>query len=440
MLSISENANSNYLARVIVLNGVHKHPNAEKLQMVTVDFQNVIVGPDAKDGDVCVYFPVESQINLDFLADTNSFSDQELNKDKNVKGYFNKQGRVRAVKLRGEYSFGYIVPADNLLGWACWNGYHPSLEPDILQDYIGKEFDTIGDTIICKKYVVPVRVNAHLKIGKKPRVSRLVDGQVHLHVTTENLRKEAYRVDPNDYISITYKTHGTSWWVSNVLVKKRLNNFLRLLKMVGVPIDDTEYDLVYGSRKVVKNEYLEDPKAKDHFYSYDIWEEIKDEVKDYIPKGFTLYGEALGYTKSGAYIQEGYDYGCKPGEKRLQVYRITFTNADGWVCNLSTKQTKEFCDKNGLEYVHLYYQGLARDLFPDIDVSTHWHEEFIKRLESTYTDADCFMCKNTVPEEGIVLRKDSIFSYESYKLKSFRFLEMETKLLDENVADIESQN
>ena len=157
-------------------------------------------------------------------------------------------------------------------------------------------------------------------------------------------------------------------------------------------------------------------------------------------EGYTLYGEALGFTKSGAFIQEGYDYGCEQGKKRIQIYRITFTNPDGIVSNLSTHQMQEFCKKFGLEYVHTYYVGKAKIFFPDIDVENHWNEEFVKRLEQTYTDSDCFMCKNVVPEEGIVVRRENLSEFEAFKLKSSRFLEWETQMLDKEIADIESQN
>ncbi len=50
------------------------------------------------------------------------------------------------------------------------------------------------------------------------------------------------------------------------------------------------------------------------------------------------------------------------------------------------------------------------------------------------------MCAAQVPEEGIVLRKETLFAFESYKLKSFRFLERETKLLDAGTEDLESAN
>jgi len=428
MLSISENANINYLAKIVKIDLLNKHSNADKLQIAIIDFQNVVVGMDAKIGDLYVFFPLECAINAEFLSFTNSFRDKELNNDKEQTGFFEKTGRVRAVKLRGEKSMGYLVPVSVMEKFTKTD----------LKDDIGKDFDTINDILICKKYFVPIKQVQGNRQGRKPKVSRLIEGQVRLHVDTENLRKNMKNILPDDWIGITYKTHGSSFWCNHVLVKRKLNIFEKLLKLCRVKIIDTEYDYIFGSRKVVKNGDL--GAVKEHFYGYDIWEEIKDEIKDKIPKGFTVYGEALGYLKTGGFIQKDFDYSCEQGKKRLQIYRVTCTNADGICIDLATNQIKEFCERSGLEYVHLFYSGKARHLYPDIDTTEHWHANFIQRLERDFLEKDCFMCKNKLPEEGIVLRKEGLFSFESYKLKSYRFLERETKLLDEGIEDTESIN
>jgi len=69
-----------------------------------------------------------------------------------------------------------------------------------------------------------------------------------------------------------------------------------------------------------------------------------------------------------------------------------------------------------------------------------WREPFIEQLEKEYNNKKCFMCKNDVWEEGVVLRKESFFHCESYKLKSFNFLQEESKQLDKGESDIESEN
>lgn len=493
MIEISKNANKNYLCKIVKISNLRPHSNADRLQMTSIDFQDVVVGVDVKEGDVMVFFPLECKINSDFLSYTNSFRNKELNQDKEKAGFFEENCRVKAVKLRGEKSMGYLVPSVQVSAWSGFN---------IIKDDINQEFDTIGGMKLVEKYFVPVKQSNNVKQGKKPRLSRLIEGQVHLHVDTENLRKNIHKINPEDTISITYKTHGTSWWVSNVVVNRQLNIFERLLKSFGVKINTKYFDIIYGSRKVVKNKHF-DPRGKDHFFGYDLWADIKDKVADKIPKGYSLYGECLGFTKDGAYIQSGYDYGVrlnkdgkmnigdkvikkshKPflsnnkintiksittnpntGNKaftfkeddsivdavmctlynnetfKLEVYRITHTTPDGLVTELSYPEITEFCERVGLTPSHLFYYGKAGDYLNESYVDVRdFQESLVKTLEEEYNEKDCFMCKNSVPEEGIVLRKENLFNCEAYKLKSFKFLKQESDELDKGVSSIEEEN
>jgi len=434
MITISKEANPNYLCKIIKIDNIRKHNNADKLQIVTVDFQDVVTGMDAKQGDVYVYFPVECKINKNFLSFTNSFRNKELNADKEKAGFFEENCRVKAVKLRGEKSMGYLVPANEVESFN-------ELNKNTLIEYINEEFDTINGIKLVEKYVVKTKQNnPNIKKGKQPKLNRLIDGQVHLHVDTENLRKNIHKINPEDTISITYKTHGTSGWVANVLTKKKLSWFEKVLLKLGVNIKTIEYSRVYGSRKVVKNKYFKDPKNQNHFYEYDIWKDVSDKLPE-IPKGYTLYYEILGYTKTGGFIQDNYDYGCNVAENKVGVYRITHTTPDGLVTELSYPEIAEFCEKVGLTPSHLFYYGKAKDCFynkvvhPDnVDL---WRVDFIKHLENLYNEKNCFMSKSSVPEEGIVLRKESLFQCESYKLKSFKFLKEESEELDKGEVNIE---
>lgn len=430
ILQVSQDANPNYLARIIEAKQLHPHSNADKLQLLTVDFQNVIVDISIKEGDVLAFFPAESKINADFLSHTNQFRHKELNSDKEAVGFFENNGRVRAVKLRGEKSFGYCVDIKTL---EEFTGYD-------LQEYVGQDFDTIGDMKMCEKFSIPVKTITRQFQGKKARVSRIIDKYFSFHIDTENLRRNAMKISPYDDISITYKIHGSSFIISNIPVKRHLNIFEKVLKLLRFKIQDSEYDHVFASRKVIKNQYLLGGKEVNHFYKEDIWKVAKDELKDMVPKGYTFYGEFAGFTPYGSAIQSSYDYGCEQGQHKLFVYRITFTNDDGIVTNLSTDQMRAYSDRYGFTYVPHFYTGKAKDLFPELDTEKHWNEEFVKKLEEKYNDKKCSMCKNDVYEEGIVLRKENPFVFEVYKLKSPNFLLWETKQLDEGVVDLESIN
>ena len=49
-LEISKNANPNYLAKVIKVSNIRKHHNADRLQIITIDGNNVIVDLNMKLG------------------------------------------------------------------------------------------------------------------------------------------------------------------------------------------------------------------------------------------------------------------------------------------------------------------------------------------------------------------------------------------------------
>jgi hypothetical protein len=409
MLSISKNANVNYLAKVVKLKTLRKHSNADRLQIAVVDFQTVITDLSAKIDDVYVYFPIECEINKDFLSFINGFRDKELNKDPEQAGFFESNCRVKAMKLRGEKSMGFILPVHKLSEFAGCS----------ITD-VDKEFDSINGIQICKKYVPKIKRTPGQpgsgKHQKKLRRSRIIEELIKLHVDTENLRKNIHKLDPNDEISISYKMHGTSWWVTHTKVLRKLKLYEKLLKKFGVKIDEIEDDYIYGSRNVIKNMYEED--SGNHFYKVNLWEEIKNELIGKIPHGFTVYGEAVGFTSNNESIQKGYDYGCKPGEKKIFIYRVTFTNDKGYQFNLSTRAVIDFCNQYGMLHVPYFYIGKVKDLFPDIPTDTHWHENVMKLLEERFEiEKDCHICNNKVPKEGIVIRKENQFNFDVYKLK-----------------------
>src|SRR5699024_4707956 len=105
-----------------------------------------------------------------------------------------------------------------------------------------------------------------------------------------------------------------------------------------------------------------------------------------LPKGYTLYGELLGYTPTGQVIQKKYDYGCRQGEMKLEVYRVTHTTPDGLTTELSYPQIKEFCDKVELNASHLFFYGTPKQWMEDrgytiSSLERDWREPFIEQLE-----------------------------------------------------------
>lgn len=442
MFSKSKDHNPNYLATIVKLENVHKHSNADRLQCVSIFANNVVTGLDAKDGDIYVYFPLESSISKEYLSYSNSFEDTSLNKDTSKKGFFNKHGRVRAINLRGEKSEGYIIPKASLEDFV--KNHLKEKKFEINESHIGIDFDEVCNHLICKKYIpsnIRMEGSSNKKKSKgnvKKYISRLVEGQFHFHYDTEQLKRNMNKINPDDYISITNKLHGTSFVVSHVLTKKKLGLLDRIFKKLGGSIIDVDYGMLYSSRCVIKNENMIEEFQKEGYYGSDVWKIVADKLFPAMAKGISVYGEIVGYTPNGKYIQKDYDYGCVPNELDFYIYRVTSTTADGHVYEFSHQQVEEWCRTHGFKMVELYYYGKAKDLFPDISVTEHWHENYLERLCNTYLEKDCHICKNKVPDEGIVLRKDSVHDFEAFKLKSFKFLKKESEELDSGEVDIET--
>ena len=99
------------------------------------------------------------------------------------------------------------------------------------------------------------------------------------------LYKNLHRINFNSMIHISYKMHGTSGISSYILCKKKLNWFNKMLLKLGVNIETQEYDYIYSSRKVIKNQEL-NPNAQ-HYYGADIWGIAHKELEPFLQKGMT---------------------------------------------------------------------------------------------------------------------------------------------------------
>lgn len=452
----SKNANVNYLAKIVKIDNFHKHsdPEVTKLKCCCIDGFNIITGIDSEPG-LYVYFPTACCINPKFLSYTNLYRHGELNVDQTKTGMFDDNGRVKAIRLRGELSEGFIIPIVVLENWVM------STVNVELKVEEGTEFDSIehdGKTFWVNKKYIPKNTrtpgepgSGNSGKGKQPKgLDKIIENQFRFHYDTVLIKKCPHVLHPNDLISITSKVHGTSGISAYVLCKQELNWKQKIARwLTGEEFD--KYDYLYSSRSVIKNQYY-NKSVQGGFYGVDVWKYADDIVRPCLSKGMTAYYEIIGFLPNGGYIQKNYDYGCLPpvGDEaytygkhfKVQIYRVTITDVSGKVHEFSAREVQLWAQMVGLVPVEQYYYGYAKDLYPDLDPSEHWNENFLSKLandKNFYMECNSPTCDNKVPHEGIVIKIENMKS-EAFKLKCFKFLDGEGKALDKGEVDIESES
>lgn len=471
-LTKSKNANVNYLAKIVDIQNFRAHSNPEvtRLKCCSIDGFNIITGIDSQPG-LYVYFPTACCINPILLSYCSLYRQKELNSDSEKTGMFENNGRVKAIRLKGELSEGFILPIIE------FQNYIMSVTNQEINIEVGTEFDIVeheGKTFwINKKYIsklskTPGASGSKSKNGKTPKgISKIIDGQFRLHYDTILIKKCPHVIQPDDLISITEKIHGTSGISARVLCKQELNWKQKIAKwLTGEEFNI--YDGLYSSRTVIKNPYY-NKNVSGGYYGCDVWAEANKVVKGCLSKGMTVYYEIVGFLPNGGYIQKNYDYGCIPpstvtkfpvGAERayyitnadgthtfykegihfkVRIYRVTLTNVDGIVHEFSAREVQQWCKQVGLTPVTEYYYGYAKDLYPDLNPSEHWTENFMARLANDKNfnmEMNSPSCNNKVPHEGIVIKIENMKS-EAFKLKCFKFLDKEGKELDKGETNIE---
>ena len=443
----STKANINYLAKVIDITNFLPHPNADRMKIAQVGGYKVCVGIDEPAGRY-VYFPVNSEINPNILSYCNLYRHTEKNANTEKAGFFNDNGRVTAIKLRGFPSEGFLLPYEQLENFIA-----DTLNLKLSDIENNTDFDVAieGDKEfwICKKYIVVHHItqgqsNSNKRQKKVARFNKVIDTQFHFHYDTVRIQNDKWAITPDDIISITEKIHGTSGISAYVLCKKKPSLINKIKGWFGNT--NIEYDYLYSSRSVIKN--AAEATNPGGYYGCDIWAEADKIVRPHLQKGMTIYYEIVGFLPTGRYIQKNYDYGCIPPEAgelfthekhfKVRVYRITMTNVDGYVHEFSAKEVQEWCKVNNLIPVTEYYYGYAKDLY-NIPIDDNWTDTFWDTMandKNFYMECDSPSCSNNVAHEGLVIKKEDMIS-RAWKLKCFYFLNGEQKELDAGEENIE---
>lgn len=210
MLTKSETFKQEYCCTIVQIGKVETIVNSDFLAQVLVEGRTIVVRKDqVHEGDVMYYVANECQVNADFLRGGNYYEDRSMNVDPERKGYINKYGRIRMVKLRGILSMGILFAKEEIERWC------PAMRGFAVAEHIGEDFDTVDGTLFVKAYV-PMKKDSSSKHALQsqkrpgPQFNRIIPEEFAFHYETQQLNREIGRFKPDDEVSISIKLHGTS--------------------------------------------------------------------------------------------------------------------------------------------------------------------------------------------------------------------------------------
>lgn len=504
LFSKSEKFKEEYSCRVCKIGQVSPIPNSDFLGFVIIGGETIVVRKDqVKEDDVFFYVTKENVLRHEFLSNNNLYmfekyhlnsnreivqelldnaklTDDEKEKEKFSEqakrkcGFFNETRRVRVKKIREVLSAGYIFGKEEMIAW------QPKLKKEIeafdMEANVGLFFDTVGNEEFCHVYIPKKNVqqqsrgknNKHTKKSTKrlERFDHIIQSEFAFHYDTGKFGDYIYLFKPDTRITASVKRHGTSAIFCNILCNfplklpkykvfyNKIVDKIPFLKKYRVKDSYRAYDVVYASRRVIKNQYINEKAADGGFYKTDVWEEYYNLLKDYIPKDITIYGEICGYISgTQEMIQKNYDYGCEPGTNTMMIYRITTNMLDGTKFEWEVPEVKEWTEKLVADHpdlqgkivpIDVLYDGTLGNLYKDIPVDKHWHENVLIAMKNDKEhfgmELDEPLCNIKVPREGIVIRIYQDVWKAAFKLKTDAFALLERKQMDSGVVDVEMAN
>lgn len=426
-MKLLEPENKDYAAYVVKLPKPVKLNGLDNLVGLPMMGTQGLVDKTVDYGELALVFTAGTQLSEEFAYKNNLHRHADKNEDQSKVGYLEDNRHVRALKLKGNSSGALVMHLSAL-------SYIKKL--DITQFNEGDTFDRIGDNLICQKYINK-KTYKERQLEKNKKIFSRVDAKfLPIHYDTDSYFKNGHIIPENADVTVTQKLHGTSVRIANTIVQRRLTKRERLASfLLGARVEKHEYDMVYGSRRVVKD--LNNP-THIHFYDSDIWSTKGSELSGLVPKGYLVYGELIGWTPEGAPLQSKYTYNVPHTQSELYVYRVATINPEGVVTDLTFDQIIEFCRDRGLKVVPLLWRGKYKDFKPEDWADFPGHEEKLFNYHEEGYPQAVPLSKDCPCDEGVVIRAEGLAPY-TLKCKSQTFVAHDNKVTEEGTLDMEEE-
>lgn len=370
-----------------------------------------------------LFIPAGSQLSHEFTMSQDLYA-KHPDTGAKMGGYLEANRRVRVIKLKGVESEGFILPIDELrngvsllIDQAVPRGAEQWVEVDTLM-LDGKRHRFID------RYVTPAAKKA-IASGKQHHRMPTETNFFRRHYDTGQWSRNGRHVPQHALLYITEKLHGTSGRVGYCLSEElpRRTTWQRLLGLFGLgPKPVTTWRYFNGTRNTIIH-IGDKPTMPANTKAENYRVEWFNRIAPFLRRGETVYFEIVG-----AGVQKGFDYGCKPRETKAFIYRITVTNPDGVVTELSWQQVVGRAEQFGIPTVptlkRCFYFGFGGDLI----------DKRIQELSVGNSTID----GATHIREGVCIRIESPKMMKALKHKSFAFLQHEDKTnSDDSHVDIE---
>lgn len=424
-MKVLEPENKDYAGIIVRLPAPVALQGLDNLVGLQVLGSQALVAKDSDYGELALVFTAGTQLSEEFAYKNNLYRHNDKNEDQSQAGYLEDNRHVRALKLRGHTSSALILRLESLT-------YIKKL--DVSQFNEGDTFDRIGDHEICKKYVNKIP-HAQSQLEKNKKIFTRVDEKfLPYHYDTDSYFKYAHIIPENAEVTVTQKLHGTSIRIGHTIVQRQHTFVERVAKKLGARVESTEYDYVYGSRRVVKD--ANNP-SHVHFYDTDVWSINGAKLMGKVPKGYLVYGELIGWTPDGAPLQSKYTYDIPQGLAELYVYRVAMINPEGVVTDMSYDQVVGFCKERDLKVVPLLWRGKYKDFKPEDWVDFPGHETLHFYKKDGYPMA-VPLSADSMCDEGVVIRAEGIAPY-TLKCKSQTFVGYDNQNMVDGTLDMEEE-
>ena len=441
-----------YNAYITRIKNLHKHPNADRLQIGECFGNAIIVSMEYEDNQLGIYFPSDGQLSVEF-AEANNLLRKKDENGNNIGGYMDPDKRnVTAIKLRGEKSDGLFLPLKSLEAFG-----------DISTLSEGDRIDNFNGHEICCKYVPRTQSRrGHYSEGNKTRKKKVPVAPLFAeHADTEQLAYNLGAFKPGDEIEITLKMHGTSQRTGYLPVFKGYKRTIwdKLLRREGTPIYDWGY--VSGTRRTVLENF-----EGGYYGSNEFREAHSKFFEGKLNKGEEIFYEVVGFTHTGAPIMSScsnkklndkefikqygdetvFSYGCEPIKKVLldenysevntvpqsdiYVYRMTMTNEDGFTVEYTPDFMRYRCEQMGVKCVPVMWKGIIPYTVDDLESSAPGARimmrdgenagDWIKGVAEQYYDGPDPIGKTHI-REGVVVRIINRPKFAAYKHKNHTF-------------------